>query len=110
MSGTVGPEAFTEEILGRFWAIRNAAARQNGLAPESRLPTPVAVAAPAEYVNYMTKQPVGADEVSFVARRVIGPPPRLHKAFASTGAVCTASAARMPGTIVNEGCDRKSVV
>src|SRR3546814_1852996 len=52
----------------------------------------------------MTKQPVGADEVSFVARRVIGPPPRLHKAFASTGAVCTASAARMPGTIVNEVC------
>src|SRR3546814_6774449 len=73
IAGTEGPDAFTEEILGRFWAIRNAAARHIGLAPESRLPTPVAVAAPAEYVNYMTKQPVGADEVSFVARRVIGP-------------------------------------
>lgn len=104
IAGTEGPEAFTEEILNRFWAIRNAATRHIGLAPGSRLPTPVAVARPAGYVNYMTKQPVHAEDVSFVARRVIGPPPRLHKAFASTGAVCTASAARIPGTIVNEVC------
>jgi 2-methylaconitate cis-trans-isomerase PrpF len=101
LSGTEGPDAFTAEILARFWAIRNAAARAVGLAPESRLPTPVAVAEPAPYQNYMTKETVSAEAVSFLARRVIGPPPRLHKAFASTGAVCTAVASRLKGTIVH---------
>jgi 2-methylaconitate cis-trans-isomerase PrpF len=102
IAGTEGPDAFTSEILDRFWAIRNAAARHVGLAPASRLPTPVAVAAPADYRSFTTGEMVRAADVTFVARRVIGPPPRLHKAFASTGAVCTAAAARIPGTIVNE--------
>src|SRR3546814_14748975 len=43
-----------------------------------------------------------AEDVSFGARRVIDPPPRLHKAFASTGAVCTAAAASMEGTVVHD--------
>ncbi|MBI3937257.1 MAG: 3-methylitaconate isomerase [Betaproteobacteria bacterium] len=102
IKGTEGPEEFTQDILQRFWAVRNAGAQRIGLAPESRLPTPVSVLAPARYVNFMTKQPVPADAVSFVARRVVGPPPRLHKAFAATGAVCTAVAATLPGTVVHE--------
>jgi 2-methylaconitate cis-trans-isomerase PrpF len=102
IEGTEGPDALTADILQRFWAVRNAAARLIGREDEKRLPTPVAVAVPASYVNYMTKEPVRAEDVSFVARRVIGPPPRLHKAFASTGACCTAAAALIPGTIVNE--------
>ena len=40
--------------------------------------------------------------MSFAARRVLGPPPRVHKAFAATGAVCTAVAAQMRGTVVND--------
>jgi hypothetical protein len=100
--GTEGPEAFTADVLQRFWAVRNAGAKRIGLAPESRLPTPVSVLEPASYVNYMTRQPVTQEMVSFVARRVIGPPPRLHKAFAATGAVCTAVAATLPGTVVHE--------
>jgi len=102
ISGTESPEGFTPEILDRFWAIRNAGARHIGLAPDSRLPHPVSVVPPQDYVNYMTKAPVRADEVSFVARRIGGPPPRLHKAFAATGAVCTAVAAILPGTVVHE--------
>ena len=101
LAGTESPDAFTPEILDRFWAIRNAAARHVGLSPESRLPHPVSVAAPAPYRNFMTGETVSADAVSFVARRVLGPPPRLHKAFASTGAVCTAAAAVIPGTVVH---------
>src|SRR5690606_10202125 len=93
--------AFTPEVLDRFWAIRNAAAAHVGLAPESRLPHPVSVIAPTDYENYMTKETVSAKDVSFVARRVGGPPPRLHKAFAATGAVCTAIAANLPGTVVH---------
>jgi 2-methylaconitate cis-trans-isomerase PrpF len=100
--GTEGPEQFTGEILDRFWAIRKAAAIAIGLGPKSRLPTPVAVARPQPYVNYLTKEIMPADAMNFVARRVIGPPPKLHKAFASTGAVCTAAAASIPGTIVHE--------
>jgi hypothetical protein len=102
--GTESPDAFTPEILDRFWAVRNAAAAHVGLAPESRLPHPVSVIAPTDYVDYMTKKTVSAKDVSFVARRVGGPPPRLHKAFAATGAVCTAVAARLPGTVVNQVC------
>ncbi len=100
--GTETPDEFTPEILNRFWAIRNAGAKHIGLSPESRLPHPVSVIAPANYMNYMTKTTVHADEVSFVARRVGGPPPRLHKAFAATGAVCTAVAANLPGTVVHQ--------
>jgi 2-methylaconitate cis-trans-isomerase PrpF len=100
--GTESPEEFTPEILGRFWAIRDAGARHIGLPLDSRLPHPVSVIAPEDYVNYMSKAPVGAGEVSFVARRVGGPPPRLHKAFAATGAVCTAVAANLPGTVVHQ--------
>jgi 2-methylaconitate cis-trans-isomerase PrpF len=99
--GTESPEEFTPEILDRFWAIRNAAAAHVGLAPDSRLPHPVSVIAPADYINHMTKETVSAKDVSFVARRVGGPPPRLHKAFAATGGVCTAFAANLPGTIVH---------
>ncbi len=104
LTGIEGPDEFTPEILDRFWALRNAAAKAIGLAPDSRLPTPVAVAPPAEYADYMTRTRIPKEAVSLVARRVIGPPPRLHKAFASTGAVCTAAAASIPGTVVHEVC------
>ncbi|MDB6000934.1 MAG: mii, partial [Rhizobacter sp.] len=102
--GTEPPAAFTEEILQRFWAIRKAAAIACGLGPDSRQPAPVAVAEPADYQDFVSGRTVRSGEVSFVARRVIGPPPRLHKAFASTGAVCTATAARIAGTIVHGVC------
>ena len=102
ITGTEGPDQFTTEILDRFWAIRKAAAIAIGLGPKSRLPTPVAVARPQPYTNYLTKETMSVDAMNFVARRVIGPPPKLHKAFASTGAVCTAAAASIPGTIVHE--------
>ena len=66
------------------------------------MPTPVAVASPASSINYMTKKEIPAETMSFVARRVLGPPPRVHKAFAATGAVCTAVAAQLRGTVLND--------
>jgi 2-methylaconitate cis-trans-isomerase PrpF len=101
LHGGESPAEFTPEILDRFWAVRNAAARHVGLAPESRLPHPVAVAPPCDYRNFMNGETVPAAAMSFAARRVGGPPPRLHKAFAATGAVCTAVAALLPGTVVH---------
>jgi 2-methylaconitate cis-trans-isomerase PrpF len=102
LSGTEGPDQFTQEMLDQFWAIREVAAEAIGLGRNSRMPTPVAVAPPAAYVNYMTKTEIPAESMSFTARRVLGPPPRVHKAFAATGGVCTAVAAQMAGTVLND--------
>jgi 2-methylaconitate cis-trans-isomerase PrpF len=102
ITGTEGPDQFTQEILDRFWAIREVAAEAIGLGKTARVPTPVAVAPPASYINYMTRDEIPAETMSFVARRVLGPPPRLHKAFAATGAVCTAVAAQLRGTVLND--------
>jgi 2-methylaconitate cis-trans-isomerase PrpF len=89
-------------VLARFAAIRRAAAPVVGLPPDSDIPTPVSVTEPKDYTNYMTGELVPAASVNFVARRVVATPPRIHKAFAGTGAVCAAVAARLPGTIVSE--------
>lgn len=100
--GTENPGEFTQEMLDACWAVRGAAASLIGLSPESALPTPVAVTEPTSYVNYLTGEEIGPNDVSVVARRVVGPPPNLHKAFAGTGGVCLAVAARLRGTTVNE--------
>jgi 2-methylaconitate cis-trans-isomerase PrpF len=100
--GTEGPGEFTPELLARYWAVRNAAAKLIGLRPETRLPTPVSVLRPTDYIDFMTKQVVSAATMSFVARRVNGPPPILHKAMAATGAVPSAVAATLAGTVVHE--------
>jgi 2-methylaconitate cis-trans-isomerase PrpF len=73
-----------------------------GLDKDSRVPTPVTVAPPATYRNFMNGKPVLAESMSFAARRVLGVPPKPHKAFAATGAVCTAVAAIMKGTVLND--------
>ena len=104
ISGTESPDQFTPELLNQFWAIRAAAAEAIGLGRNSRMPTPVAVAPPASYLDYMTKKEIAASSMSFAARRVLGPPPRVHKAFAATGAVCTAVAAQLKGTVLHDVC------
>jgi 2-methylaconitate cis-trans-isomerase PrpF len=102
LTGLESPEEFTPEILDRLNSIREAAALLIGLDKDSRVPTPVTVAPPATYKNFMNGKPVLAESMSFAARRVLGVPPKPHKAFAATGAVCTAVAAILEGTIVNE--------
>jgi 2-methylaconitate cis-trans-isomerase PrpF len=102
MTGVESPEEFTPEILDRLNSIREAAALLIGLDKDSRVPTPVILAPPATYKNFMNGKPVLAESMSFSARRVLGVPPKPHKAFAATGAVCTAVAAILDGTIVNE--------
>lgn len=103
-TGTESPDQFTPQLLDLFWAIRGAAAEAIGLPRGSRMPTPVAVAPPTSYTDYMTKKEIPASQMSFAARRVLGPPPRAHKAFAATGAVCTAVAAQLPGTVLHDVC------
>jgi len=103
LTGTEGPDDLTEQDFARFWAIRDVAADMLGFGPEvGHLPTPVAVAPPTDYLTYGSREHITADMVDFCARRVIGPPPKMHKAFAGTGATCTAVAAVTPGSVVHE--------
>jgi 2-methylaconitate cis-trans-isomerase PrpF len=102
LTGVESPEEFTPEILDRLNNIREAAALMIGLDKDSRVPTPVTVAPPATYKNFMNGKLVPAESMSFAARRVLGVPPKPHKAFAATGAVCTAVAAIMKGTVLND--------
>jgi 2-methylaconitate cis-trans-isomerase PrpF len=101
LMGTEGPAEFTDQILEHFLHIQVAAAKLIGMEPDHGFPRPVAVAEPQSYVDYMTGRTITADQVDMLGRRVILPPPRLHKAFAGTGATCTAVASRIDGTVVH---------
>lgn len=102
LAGTEGPAEFTPEVLDRYLFIQLAAAKLIGMDSRHGFPRPVAVAEPQSYVDYMTGQTIAAEQVDMLGRRVILPPPRLHKAFAGTGAVCTAVASRLDGTVVHQ--------
>lgn len=103
LKGTEGPDDLSDADFARFWAIRDVAADMLGFGPEvGHLPTPVAVAPPTTYSAYGTGEVIDAAQMDFCARRVIGPPPRMHKAFAGTGATCTAVAAVTHGSVVHE--------
>jgi 2-methylaconitate cis-trans-isomerase PrpF len=102
LNGDEGPEAFTPAVLHTFQKIQEAAARLIDLDPRIGLPRPVAVTAPREFAPLGDTNRIAASDVDLIARWVVVPPPRLHKAFAGTGAVCTGVAARIEGTVVNE--------
>lgn len=103
MDGDESPDAFTPAVLHTFQEIQEAAAHLIDLDPVIGLPRPVAVTAPREFVLFgAASLKVPASEVDLIGRWVVVPPPRLHKAFAGTGAVCTGVAARIDGTVVNE--------
>lgn len=102
VEGTERPDQFTPEVLDRFWAIRMAAARLIGMPLNSALPTPVSVRPPVTHKLFLDERTLESSECDLIGRRVFGPPPKLHKAFAGTGAVCTAVAALIPGTVAHE--------
>lgn len=102
VEGTERPDQFTPEVLERYWAIRMAAARLIGMPLESALPTPVSVRTPVTHKLFLDDRVLEESECDLIGRRVFGPPPKLHKAFAGTGAVCTAIAALIPGTVAHE--------
>ena len=103
LTGTEAPAAFTPEILAKFEAVQQAAADLVGIDRGTGMPRPVAVA-PAQpfYRLGDSETQVGADEVDFLGRWVVVPPPRVHKAFAGTGAVCTGVAACIPDSVVQQ--------
>jgi hypothetical protein len=109
--GLTGTEIYevdgSTEIRQRLEAIRSRGAVILGLAssPEEAneisqdVPKIAFVSEPQDY-KAVTGQMIGKGEVDLVAR--IMSMGTLHKAYAATGAICTAGTAKMQGTVVNE--------
>lgn len=95
------------ELLARIEAIRAAAAVRIGLATDPADATrnspavpKIAFVAPAADYAMTSGVKMAAGEIDFLAR--IMSMGRLHAAYAITGAVCTAGAAKIEGTVVQE--------
>jgi methylitaconate Delta-isomerase len=94
-------------LLDHLEAIRGVAAelygfvadRRDALARSPNLPKIAFVARPKDYTA-TNGRAIKASEIDVLGRGLSGQ--ILHKAFAVTGAICTAAAARVPGSVVNE--------
>ena len=92
------------EILRKLQTIRSYAAVMMGLAetPEEASPAVPKIAFVSEAKEYkaVSGRVVTTREIDLVAR--IMSMGKLHRAFALTGAICTAGAAKIEGTLVNQ--------
>jgi len=100
------------EILRKLEAIRSHAAIMTGLAKTLEEVSPavpkVAFVSKAEEYKAISGRLITAADIDLVARVMsMG---RLHKAFALTGAICTAGAAKIEGTVVNQVMNEASLL
>jgi 2-methylaconitate cis-trans-isomerase PrpF len=102
MTGLENSTTLTGDQIAAVSSIQTAAARRLGIPTGGLVPIPVAVAAPASYTAYGSGRVVGSDQMSLLARVVGGRPLAMHKAYPGTAGVCTAVAARIPGSVVAE--------
>lgn len=120
LTGTELPDAINgdPELLRLLETIRSLAAVKLGLCstPEEAawvtpgLPKMTLVAPPREYTTSAGEE-VLADQVDLVARMMSMQ--KTHPSYAMTGAMCTAAAAAVPGTLVQQvlraGCDLQNI-
>ena len=120
LTGTELPDAINgdPELLRLLETIRGLAAVKLGLCstPEEAawvtpgLPKMTLVAPPREYTTSAGEE-VQADQVDLVARMMSMQ--KTHPSYAMTGAMCTAAAAAVPGTLVQQvlraGCDLQNI-
>lgn len=120
LTGTELPDAINgdPELLWLLETIRGLAAVKLGLCstPEEAawvtpgLPKMTLVAPPREYTTSAGEE-VLADQVDLVARMMSMQ--KTHPSYAMTGAMCTAAAAAVPGTLVQQvlraGCDLQNI-
>jgi 2-methylaconitate cis-trans-isomerase PrpF len=102
MTGLEDSSTLTGDQIAAVKSIQYAAARKLGMPTGGLVPIPVVVAAPASYTAYGSGQVVGSEQMSLLARVVGGIPLAMHKAYPGTAGVCTAVAARIPGSVVAE--------
>ena len=105
LTGTETPAEVDEnpETLKMLEACRAAAAVKLGFAQKAEdvktpLPLLAFVGPPADYVDFTTGKTVKAEEMDFTARLMFMG--IMHKTYAGTGSICTAAAAKIPGTLV----------
>ncbi len=107
ITGTERPEALDADrsLIERLEAIRTAAADRMGIPGSKAVPKIAMVAPPARFAA-LDGTTVEADQTDVVARMVsMG---NCHRAFALTGSMCLAVAARIQGTVVQECAARAS--
>jgi 2-methylaconitate cis-trans-isomerase PrpF len=111
--GSFLAEPLEPETVARLVAIREAAAERLGLVADRAraadetpaVPKVYAVQEPVDYVDSLGRE-VLASETTIAGRGLsMGRP---HGAYATTVAVATATAARLPGTLVAERCTGSS--
>nr|WP_018212737.1 PrpF domain-containing protein [Desulfitobacterium hafniense] len=93
------------DSLQKLEAVRASAALKLGFTQSlaeavPALPMLAFVAPPQDYVDFTTGNPVQKDQVDFVSRLMFMG--IMHKTYAGTGSICTAAAAKIPGTVVFE--------
>ncbi len=74
--------------------------RKDALAKTPAGPFAAFVTEPMDYVNHVTGTTIKAESCDL--RSVIWAAAAVHKAYAVTGSICTAAAALVPGSVVNE--------
>ena len=101
LAGTETPTAIdaNREVTARLEAIRVVAAERMGIPGSTAIPKVAIVAPPAPFTALNGKQ-YGPDQIDLVAR--IMSMDNCHRAFALTGAMCLAVAARIEGTVVRD--------
>lgn len=116
--GEVGVEMprDSDRLRATFHVIRTAAQELLGSPASSSTPWPIMVG-PARDYSALPGTPTSAETMDFTARVLAAE--TMHKAYPGTGGCCTAVAALLEGTVVNDlyrlsgrgsGADRSSVV
>jgi len=116
--GLTGTEIYeidgTAQIRERLEAIRSRVAMMLGLASSPKEASEISQDVPkiafvgrSQDYKAVTGKGIHKDEIDIVAR--IMSMGSLHRAYAVTGAICTAGAARIEGTVVNEMLDKNVV-
>jgi 2-methylaconitate cis-trans-isomerase PrpF len=107
LTGTEAPAAIDADaaLSGRLERIRAAAAARMGIAGSAATPKIAVVAPPAAFTALDGVRYAG-EQVDVLARVIsMG---NCHRAFALTGAMCLAVAARIDGTVVSEYCTARA--
>ena len=116
--GFIGIEGPNDEkilkLLGTIEEIRGVSAHMIGLAKDAAkariespsIPMLAIISGPAPYVSFSDKRKISADQIDFVSR--VFYMQEMHKTYSATAAICTAVAARIEGSIVNQELSTKS--
>jgi 2-methylaconitate cis-trans-isomerase PrpF len=109
LSAADGPDEIDPQtaLLARVERTRRHISRRYGLsAPDGsiseNIPLLAVVGPPSSYVSYSSRIAIAAGELDLVSREFFAG--RLHKAYGVGETVCTAAAAVLPGTLVNQVC------